>query len=307
MEKNIISNFVDYNNATHLKRQGDVIFTHPSQTKFIEDRCYISFYMLDGTPVYIKDYWDIGKEDSAIYEIVVSHVMNECGVNSVPYYPILVDNKKKGFSLSSFCQDLESIKNIEFTQAADTVTPGVRLFTKNMWDFITREGVKQYLLAFMTLECYEQLKSECVFDEITGMSDRHFGNYFFYKMDPKSKKYDGIINIDSALTWIFATKNYQVQNLAEFEINFGFFQYLDYDAVSALSLSNGSYEQRINKIKQLFDKGYLGERQAKLIKKYLDCDLPARFRKESERCGLKTNEAVVDFYSRTNEYLDKNF
>ena len=264
--KDLLSKFINYEDQNiDLKRKNGIIVMSPSQTHLVDSVNPVSRYNLKETPIYVKDfYYEMGDESAAIYEIVISKVMNDCNVNSVPYFPILRIRKNGQTNLYSFSQDIFTIKDYLFTTGASPMWREKNLIfdsafnssSNDIWHFVKNKKVKHFLLEYMTEECFQQLIDCCLIDELSGQIDRNLSNYFFFKTNDKNK-FEGIIAIDSALTWIFDRKGYKAKKPIDFDSNLAYFVCKSYPTKSASGvLSNGSYEQRIKTIKEMFDKGY---------------------------------------------------
>ena len=310
-----LTNFVNFDEEQlNVDKKNGIICIDSSQltTQYLD---FTSKFSIQGIPLFLKDvYFEIGEESAAIFEVAISKIMNECGVNSIPYFPVFKKVKNGKLLLCSFSQDIHSLKNL-------IVTPGncsfwfdkpmkkrliVDQIHNNEWYFLEIPEIKNYLLNFMTEECFEQLIDQCLIDELVGQNDRHLTNYFFFKFD-NSEKLEGIISYDNALTWIFESKAYNEKDKIGFDNNLAYFVYRTYSKKSNTGLTTrGSYADRVNKICEFFDKGLIGERQANLIKKYIESDIVSKLQKEANRCETPISPAVIDLYARVTEYLEQN-
>ena len=311
----IVSYFKDFDDKNmELKRENGIICIDPSQTSLEGQRGEVLIYRLKGVPIFVKDFYaEIGEENAVIYEAVVSKVMNDCGVNSAPYFYSLKKDKENEYSkLCAFSQSVFDVDGITAFGGDEFVKFVVGTWLEDykpddFWYFVENPKVKPIFLQHMTEECFEQLVDLCLFDELAGIVDRHFRNYYFYKLNPESKKFDGIINIDSAMTWIFSSKGYRKNAQIDFDCNFSYFTYKSFLKITAVGeFSEYSYEESIKRIKKLFNKGVFGERQARLVKNFIESDIASQLKSGAEKTNRTMSKAVIDLYERVNEYLDQN-
>ena len=142
----------------------------------------------------------------------------------------------------------------------------------------------------MTEECFEELITIMLLDELRTDPDRHWGNYFMYATKG-SNKYEGIIPIDLEFGSVFESLTFE--------------RFLHVDTYNAYSIyscrdSEKNYATRINDILKLIHDGKLTQKQIEIIKKALEYGLDDEFEKVVNNFKLKkimgTSETVYSMH-----------
>jgi hypothetical protein len=140
-----------------------------------------------------------------MFGIISSKMYNDLGILNPPVLPL-----QKGNDYKTFTQDLKTLKNLEITQACDVPQLGYlhkhRLITYK-WQVLHNQRLRDYYLSFMTEECFNELVSLFLVDELKTDNDRHNENFFLYKKRT-SDKYEGVFAIDSAGFVVFFAREY---------------------------------------------------------------------------------------------------
>ena len=197
MNKDVYKYFTDFSklglkhnhNIIDLNQEG--ICEH-TQDEYRDER-KISFY---DRPCYIK----YGSSPDSIYGIASSRMYGNLGILTPQTFPVHQDpNKPESYHIAS--EDVFSIPglivsspNYVLDELYRSIPYQARCGTK-FWTGLYNEEHKNLFLQSMTTECYEELMLIYLLDTLRTDSDRHYLNYFFYKL-PGSDKWQGIIPID---------------------------------------------------------------------------------------------------------------
>lgn len=223
--------------------------------------------IIDGTRYYAKDLSEV----RSIAEIASSQMYNDIGVTTPPVST--VELPKQGlFSKPKTIlvnQDLKSIKGIKFTQAIDFhKMDEVKKFiysgglTKDRWSPLYNNDLRRFYEQYMTKDCFDDLISLTLVDELRGERDRHGCNYFFYRFQ-NSDKLQGVVPIDNEMVAV-----------ADHD-TFDEFMYMPYSSASPIGLSDHkNYVSRVRDIKELIQDSVLSPTQINLIRKEINYDLP---------------------------------
>lgn len=219
---------------------------------------------IQGTTHYIKGLW----EQMSIGDIASTKMYNDLGLITPPLHMLRVPDSS---DIKLATQSVGSIKGIDTVIAHCSVVEE-KVFSReregsNKWDILYNDDLRQKLRQYMTPECLDEFVSMHLLDELRTESDRHLGNYFFYKKNG-AKKYEGIIPIDNEFLEIL----YQAPcSQSRFED----FLKLEYSTATPLmSQDNESYLGRMKNLKQAIADGKLSPSQISIMKEALAYDLP---------------------------------
>lgn len=326
--KNLLTRFEDYQvnkkNGFFIE-DGKIIKPSPSEKCFFD----VKQYLFDNKKTYVKD-TGIACMQELFNEIFLGRVYNASGINSVYAYPLYA------IDYTRICED-DSCKYIESIMTEDVESLGVTVvkasdffkehraymilkFLKDKSEFeqkyatIINSDLKEYLLQYMSAECLDQLNN--LFDGATlfGSSDVHDGNYFFYKVDPNSDKFDGVIGIDNEN--IFATQS--VHGFAKNEsVKESFYKYLDtpysmYLPMSSyqlnyLMVNDDTHKNRISNLNNLIANGLLNDGQIDVIRKLVAYDCEKEIKTIlNQYPGIKCDNRILDMIKYLNEYNREN-
>lgn len=245
-------------------------------------------------PYYIKD--NFGK--MSMVDIASSKMYNDIGIPTPPVYMLDILSKP---NIQTGTQDVNSVKGIEFTIAHSSIVENEvfscnKEINNNKWDTLYDNYLKEELLQFMTDECFEQLITLHLIDELRTECDRHLGNYFFYKK-PDSKKYEGVLPIDNEFARVVFD---DIRTKKDFE----YFLKSKYSSATIFcGRDKKSLQERMYNIKQVLHDGKLTQNQINIMKHALDYDLPANIKNLKTYSYLKPEKHLAyDGISRLWEY-----
>lgn len=150
------------------------------------------------------------------------------------------------------------------------------------WYWLSNKALKSKLLSFMTPECYEELVSVCLLDEIRTECDRHPRNFFLIK-HKGAKKFENVVPIDNEFAEI-AYSSMSTKSVFDMFLNY---QY--YSETPLGSFVVGSFAERMDHIKKLLHDGKLTTAQISLVTKELKYDLPKAIKESSQHPQLVPN------------------
>lgn len=270
MLKNVYKYFEDLEKNNHKLKSGSISYDKKRMDVIDVCNAYgIRSYevIIDGTRYFAKDLSEI----RSIAEIASSQMYNDIGVTTPPVSTIELPQKGifKGDNTVLVNQDLNSIGGLKFTQAIKffnnkeitnyVYSTGNR---KDRWESLYNSDTRRIFEKYMTRECFDDLISLMLVDELRSERDRHSGNFFFYQ-SKGSNKFEGVVPIDNEMMAVADNESFED------------FLYTQYSAPTILGTSDRKdYLSRIRDIKELIQDGVLTRSQINLIRKEINYDLP---------------------------------
>lgn len=244
-------------------------------------------------PYYMKDFYF----NLSYVELASSQMYNDLGLMCPPVHMLSVPNKNRTQIVS---QDVTSIDGLEVVVASKSIVEeDVFSFEKeiyNKWETLYNPRIRDELLEHMTPECLEQLMIMHVLDEVRSESDRHLGNYFFYKHKGK-EKFEGVIPIDNEFARVVFDN---IRTKEDFE---RFLQNKYLAPTPLMSHDNISYKERMTNLKNVIHRGLLTKEQMDILKSELNYDFPKTIKDQPHNsCLKKYQKDAYDGISRLWEY-----
>ena len=235
------------------------------------------------------------KDECGVTELATSKLYNELGITTPPTYLFSTGSKKSSTYLIS--QDLKSATDMDIIVGKDlfdfkTVLDNYKLDPRNKWEILTNKKIKELLLQYITEDCFEQMISVLLLDELRTELDRHFYNYFFCKRKD-SDRYEFFVPIDHELTQLSTNPCISSSSFKDFLKN-------DYmSEILFNSYDNLDYVSRIKAILKLIHKGLISNRQIKLLRQAINMDFPSIIRqtqKNQDTCRyIETTATSYDY------------
>lgn len=306
MSKNTFDYFENLKNKNLVEKDQNLIYDNDRiDMKFVNKPNALEYFIqltIDNNRYFYKRV----NRDFSIAEIASANMYNEIGIITPPVYTIEIPAQlglNKHIVLAT--QDVESAKNISCTIAYHSIPLETFLKLKSSpnkrsWEPLYNEDIKEKFLEHMTPECFEDLTTLFLADEIRTECDRHRGNYFFYKTN-NSEKYEGIIPIDHEFLEILQFKGIFKQ---------GFFDFLTHQ-YSSTNMCEGyevkSYLARLHEIYNLIQDQKLSNKQIECLKSAINYNFP----KEIEHIGnnpylINHKKRAYDSISELWDYHQKN-
>ena len=222
------------------------------------------------------------------HEMASSKMYGDLGITTPPVYHLL----RKDFLTSKYpgllTQDVYDIEKIDCILASELkaiarleISPST---TTNPYEILFNEQVRQKCLEIMTPRCLEEVVDMYLLGDLRSDSDIHPDNYFLYKKKG-AKRYTGIIPIDLEHSQVILS---HLDTKEKFDT---FVKKTKYDSCvpfryrssgeygfGKLFLYNGTYQDRLDIIKNLIQSGKLKKRQIELIGRAINYDFPAAMR-----------------------------
>jgi hypothetical protein len=306
MNKNVYDYFENLDKKDLPRKKGSLIFDNKQISNFSLEEIYnycIPKIEIENKPYFIK------RADTLPSPIATtcSKMYNQLNVITPPTYIIknttqIPELLRKTNYIAT--QDVNSIDGIRAEMAKEVLDskdiPRHLLLNGDKWKPLYDTETQQLLLSFMTKDCFNQLVSLFLIDELRTESDRHLRNYFYIK-SPESEKFEGVISIDNELCELLkhptSTKN-----------DFKSFLYYNYSTPTMLgSRENYCYYQKIDNIKELVYDGVLTNEQIELLKNAVLFDFPNSIKNDTKKLKLnKFKKELYDSFSRLWEYHQNN-
>lgn len=248
-------------------------------------------------PYYMKNFYTT----LSYVDMASSQMYNDLGLICPPVHMLSVPNKN---NTQIITQDVGSVEGIEVAIASNSIVEEeVFSFEKeinNKWDTLYNKRIKNELLEYMTKECFDQLITMHILDEIRSEADRHLGNYFFYKHIGK-EKFEGVIPIDNEFARV-------VFDGVCTQDDFEKFLKSEYTTPTPLmSHDKISYAERMKNLKNVINSGALSKEQIDIIKRAVNYDLPGAIKNQPRNSFLKKHQKdAYDGISRLWEYHHRN-
>jgi hypothetical protein len=304
---------------------GKGIKRSPQERCFFDVRKY-SFY---GKKVFVKDVGKNGMQD-LFNEILVGRAYNASGINAVNAYPLysknyshIYDSDSSNYIESIMTEDVGSL-GLTIVQASEFLNKHrayiIMKYLKDKWKFheeyatTINSELREYLLQFMTPECLDEWNNLFYGASLIGSGDVHDSNYYFYKLDPNSKKFDGIIAIDNE--YMFLTKYaYQLGERKKAKDVFNeylktpFSMYLPLSSyeLNYLMCNDATHEERLCELNELIQCGDLNAGQIQVLKNMVNYDYEKEIQKIlSQYPGIKCEQDKLDLIKYMTEYNRDN-
>lgn len=278
MIKNVYDYFEDLEKKKLPRNDQKITFDSRKNSKnnqifnLYPDNCLTLPISINGIKYYTKEANPI----RSTVDIASTNMYNSIGMPTPPIYLVEKYDNHQNKSipmLFTASQDVNSVKEYEFSLARNLLDlPDIKklsFYSTLKWFPLYSDEVQNVLLNHMTRECFDQLISLFLLDELRTEKDRHEFNYFFYKTKD-SEKYEGIMPIDNELTAL-------LMHTVHKDHNFNTFLNSPYPTPTVLGdriPDINNYSDRINDIKKLLYEQRLTQQQIELMKKSLQYDFP---------------------------------
>ena len=239
-------------------RKYDVDFSNIFSYRFNDDiMCVKSFFQHD---------W----RSDDIYELISGEYFNSIGVPSVIAYPVEIRQRRiigSGFyeMLGVATHNLMTLQDIEICKAKDVMfingQPDINMSKEN-WYMLGSSKLKKYLQNIMTKECFDDYLNLFLGDKVGGYTDRHGGNYFFYKKRG-SDLWEGVIAIDNGLNISGRFTEESRNNIFNIDYSLLDSEYSAYTPQGTKNIS--SHRDNIREIKELRESGRFGDSHTLLV------------------------------------------
>lgn len=299
MKKNVYDYFQNLENVKLPTERGILLFDD-KKIRLTEsdskDECEFpqsNLIEILGKPYYMKDFF----YNLSYVEMASSQMYNDIGLICPPTHMLSVPNQPRTQIVS---QDVASIDGLVVAVASNSIVEeDVFSFEKeiyNKWETLHNSRIREELLEHMTPECLDQLMTMHILDEVRSESDRHLGNYFFYKHIGK-EKYEGVIPIDNEFARVVFDKVHTKEDFENFLKN----KYVT--PTPLMSHDDISYKERMKNLKNVIHRGLLTKDQLSMLKSELNYDFPKAIKTQPHNSFLKKYQKdAYDGISRLWEY-----
>ena len=263
-------------------------------------------YSIDNDTVYVK------KETiDSMTGLACSRMLNDLGIATPIIVPLKHADEPNTFYTASQdlskleCKGLDIKCAINVPQAIGSLYKNVTNLHNEIWDCFHPE-VHDILREFMTEECFNELVTKALLDEIRTYTDSHFGNIILYKTKG-SDKYEGIIPIDLEYSEIFNKYHTDPDEI------FKYFKMKPYRAFNFTSKITDpkTLKQRLDDIVEEAYSGNFSMEQLNILKKALNYDLPKLIKDLSQKYKMNNfgniqYEMFARLWDFNREHLGKN-
>ena len=243
----------------------------------------------DGKRYYVKD--TKFNVNQTLGSIVSADMYNELGILTPPIEmlqrEIILPDGTKQIKTATIQQDLMSVKDLVCKiaigdNAYETNTSDY--FENYKWAVLYESSMRNRFLLHMTPECFDNLISIFLVDELRSDNDRKRDNYFLCK-SPDSDLWEDIIPIDLENMIIY---NHHAVSKADFEA----FQYCPYVSSSPHGklISRYSYKVVVNDIKELIEDGVLSDANITTLRNALKFDLPGAIKQKARAYKMSKSQ-----------------
>jgi len=261
--------------------------------------------------MFVKRCVDMNDRPSFRYlsELLGSKIYEDNGVNCVRSYPFMkfndIEGKRK--HICSATEDLGKIPNLIvsndnaflrndlFDLVYKIQSKKCNDILQDEWLVIRNEAVKQYLLKFMTKECYEQFIDVIVLEPLFFSFDRFGGDNLFFVKTPGAEKWEGVVLIDLEGFNFDIIKTIYHGSINKF-LNGCFNSEVDYYAPHG-TLIHYTHPDRLKSLKQLIKEGRVNSRQKRLIKGVLYTNVASELNSILDKYNLGENKKISKVYS----------
>ncbi len=281
--------FLDLNERTIINKNSFIVVF---RRKFKPFSLQINNYAFNNYNFFIKH---TSMPIESLQAIASTNMFNSTGIVAPPIYLAKEYQTEETFELSQDVTKMSEFKDV--TIMIDTpffIDPRqMQTDAKAAANEIFYHSLKQYLLNYMTEDCYNQYTSLFLIDTLRTETDRNPNNLFFYKTD-NSDKYSGIIAIDHTLTRL-PSKIYHISDsIFDFE-KFLYHEFLS--TQNAILQSKDSFKNRHDSLCDLLHSGKLSNSNIETLKKALQFDLPGEIKKVGKHYNIPSSIVEKKYYS----------
>ena len=234
------------------------------------NRKFVKYVRINDKPYYQKDFRILNGHSFAEY--VSSKFYNDIGMSTPPMHLLLKDIAGHQI-LSLISQDVKSAlpnKDIIHAYQLPMLFENLSYYSKELnsrWEVLFDDEVKGVFLEYLTTDCFDQLITMFLIDDLRTERDRHTANYFLYKSQGKDK-FEGVIPIDNERTYVVLRGVKDKESFKSFiEEKYSANNPLDYK-------DHLSVKERVEQIINLIESGKLSKKQIELLKRAVNYDLP---------------------------------
>ena len=285
MKKEVIDYLIDFDKS--LGNNNGILYENGNKIKRVREltdlnACASIFkYKVDSVPAYLKYRYDTNFDYRHAYSIATSKMYNELGLINPQVFPIhrMLQTKQGAiYRPATITQDVKSIKSIRSTLGADAdfleEAPFTKDDIKDKWSVLHNKDLRDYYLQYMTEECFEEFVNYFLLGELRTDDDGHAYNYFFYKISPYTRKFEGVIPIDM-------DEGSEIMDIVENKGDFNQFlhccYYSTYTPIWFKQDAEFNHKERLTKIKELIHSGNLTQSQIDFLKKAISYDFPQEY------------------------------
>lgn len=252
-----------------------------------------------GRKFYTKFAWT---PDENLQQLATCNMLNNTNILTPPIYL----SQEEGFgTVHQLCEDVHRPEFIECLQPSEINE--YRTFydynstINNTWEILYNRNLRDYFLTFMTEDCFNQIISLFSIDDCRSEMDRHFNNYFLYKL-PGSNKFNGVIAIDHDLTYI--TKHLPWINVYTKD---NFYDFLRTSHEGRSPIGTDTFEnhvQNITNIRKAITDGVMPLNSIIALANSLNYDFPGMIKKMGKKyhCSEEEINLIYDPISYLWEY-----
>ena len=236
----------------------------------------------------------------AIASVASSKMYKAIGIATPPVFLLKNNDKQKAQTIQQNASEILGLASILAQNDLKYAKINRKVFGKFKWEMFYDAGLQDVFLNFITPDCFEQLQSIFLVDEIRTDMDRHLRNYFFVKRK-ESSRYEGVVAIDLEQMVIY---NFCGETKDDFS-NFLVTPYAS--ATPHQAIDEASYFQRVQQLREIIQDGVLSERNIHALVDALKYDFPGDFKKTSKERKLhgKDKKKIVSPIERLWEYNNK--
>jgi len=310
---------IDLDRKKQLPRNGNGVFVQDDSIirpnpyrvpmgSMLDSSNKIRRYIFDRTNMFVKEYVERDNiEDgmwrvNALSEMTVSDIFAKLGVNTVKPYPLQLKPKRNGKipPYATATQDLNRLKGLYVRsgydyslEEYDLTRMGCPDENASAFDILLNPNVREECLKYMTPECYDDFINLYLAGTLCTAWDRRNANYFFCKT-PNASKQESVISVDNESTLIAdsaAQRDMRLRDRVSDVMNWQQASWGPHD-----SFDMQTQMQRLNEIRRLLHNGKFGPSQERLIKKFLNMDVPGLITNIYNKYGIKTSYFAQKFY-----------
>ena len=284
--------FVDLEARDVLKTKDNMIYADGIKTKTMKTFPCLEKYNVDGIPAYAK-----ASSIFSVFGMASSKMYNDLGIASPITCP-MDGHPDTSYLYKTLSQDVEELKRLGLNVKQAIEHPELVALSppaSGKWSALYNENEKELLLQYMTEECFDELTTIFLLDEIRTDTDRHKANYFLIK--PKgAKKYTNIVPIDLEQSQLLSIADDPYFGETSRKASFERFLNSKYLARAYFPFADEqtSYEERLDNIKKLIHDGKLKPHQIEVIKNALEYNFPKAI------LDLKRYGCYIDYQVNTN-------
>ena len=280
----------------NVSKINGIIVADGTKTKRLKEVNHMDVYSVDKIPAYAKNgsiYSILSMASSKMYNDLDVPTPIVCPISAFPNPSIYFKTLSQDVNgLKRYGIDVEHAINNSYLTSLNPNAHG-------KWSALYNKEERDLLLKIMTPECFEELTTIFLLDELRTDRDRHKGNYFLVKKKGE-KRYTNVVPIDLDNSMLLSLSDnpyfYEESKKATFE-NFLKTPYMT-RAYFPFADNVITFDERLNNIKKLIHDRKLTSSQIATLKAAMGYNLPEEILKLN-RYDDYINSNVIPTYDST--------